>query len=126
MLNAIVNYNKQIKGIRSTVDFNDVNQFLSIKMFEFPSEDLIGNIHLEKGIKTIKYKFDVGFNNSKHLQLLNSNLQTNKNNKHDYEVGLEMLFDDFPTIKVGLEREIGAFISSNTTSKFVTTEPFLT
>ena len=126
MLFANLNYNKQIKGVRSIVDFNDVNQFLTVKMFGNPSEDIQGNIHLEKTIKTIKYKFDVGFSNSKYIQELNGNLQTNKNNNYDYEIGLETLFDNFPTIEVGLKREIGTFISSNSTSKFVTTEPFIT
>ena len=126
MLFASVNYNKQIKGVRNTVDFNDVNQFLTVKMFDFPSETLRGNIHLEKSIKQIKYKFDVGFNNSKYIQELNNNLQTNKNNSYDYEIGFETLFDNFPTIEVGLKRDIGRFISSNSTSKFITTEPFIT
>ena len=126
MLFASINYNKQIKGVRNTVDFNDINQFLTVKMFDNPSENLRGNFHLEKSIKNIKYKFDVGFNNSSYIQELNSNLQTNKNNSYNYEVGLETLFDNFPTIEVGLKREIGTFISSNTTSKFITTEPFIT
>jgi hypothetical protein len=126
MLHASVNYNKQIKGVRSTVDFNDINQFLTVKMFDNPSEALRGNIHLEKSIKNIKYKFDVGFNTSKYVQELNNNLQTNKNNTYDYEIGFETLFDDFPTIEVGLKRNIGRFTSSTNTSKFITTEPFIT
>ncbi|MEO9501712.1 MAG: carboxypeptidase-like regulatory domain-containing protein [Polaribacter sp.] len=126
MLFASVNYNKQIKGVRSTVAFNDVNQFLTVKLFENPSEDIQGNIHLAKTIKNIKYKFNVGFNNSKYIQELNGITQTNKNNNYNYEVGFETLFDNFPTIEVGVSRDIGNFISSNSTSKFITTEPFVT
>jgi hypothetical protein len=126
MLFASINYNKQIKGVRNTVDFNDINQFLTVKMFDNPSENLRGNFHLEKSIKNIKYKFDVGFNNSSYIQELNSNLQTNKNNSYNYEVGFETMFDNFPTIEVGVSRDIGKFISSNSTSKFITTEPFIT
>jgi hypothetical protein len=126
MLFASLNYNKQIRGLRNTVDFNDINQFLTVKMFDDPSEALRGNIHLEKSIKNIKYKFDVGFNNSKYVQEINNNIQTNTNNNYDYEFGIETLFDDFPTIEVGLKRNIGRFTSSTNTSKFVTTEPFIT
>jgi hypothetical protein len=126
MLFASLNYNKQIRGLRNTVDFNDVNQFLTVKMFDNPSETLRGNIHLEKSIHNLKYKFDVGFNTSKYVQELNNNLQTNKNNTYDYEIGFETLFDDFPTIEVGLKRNIGRFTSSTNTSKFITTEPFIT
>ncbi|WP_298883191.1 carboxypeptidase-like regulatory domain-containing protein [uncultured Polaribacter sp.] len=126
MLFASVNYNKQIKGVRSTVDFNDVNQFLTVKMFDNPSEDWRGNIHLEKSIKNIKYKFDVGFNNNKYLQELNGITQTNKNSGYNYEVGFETLFDNFPTIEVGFKTDVANFISSNSTSKFITSEPFVT
>ncbi len=126
MLFASVNYNKQIRGVRNTVDFNDINQFLTVKMFENPSENWRGNIHLEKTIKKLKYKFDVGFNNSEYIQELNNTIQTNINNSYDYEVGIETLFDKFPTIEIGFKQDIGNFTASANTSKFVTTEPFLT
>ena len=125
ILFANLNYNKRVKGVRNVVDFNEINQFLTVKMFNNASEDLRGNILLEKNIKNIKYKFNVGFNNAKYLQELNGNQQTNKNNNYDYEFGIETLFDNFPTIEVGLKREIGNFISSSANSKFITTEPFI-
>ena len=84
-----------------------------------------GNTHIEKSIKKIKYKFDVGFTNSSYIQEIDAILQTNKNNSYNYEVGFETLFDNFPTIEVGLKTDIGKFISSNNTSKFITTTPFL-
>ncbi|EAQ42676.1 carboxypeptidase-like regulatory domain-containing protein [Polaribacter sp. MED152] len=126
MLFASLNYNKQIRGVRNTVDFNDINQFLTVKMFDNPSENWRGNIHLEKSIKKLKYKFDIGFNNSKYIQELNNNIQTNTNNNYDYELGIQTLIDKFPTIEVGLKRTIGNFTASTNTSKFVTTEPFIT
>ena len=126
MLFVNLNYNKQIRGVRNTVDFNNINQFLTVKMFDNPSENWRGNIHLEKTIKKLKYKFDVGFNNSKYIQELNNNIQTNSNNNHDYELGVETLFDKFPTIEIGFKQTIGNFTASSNTSKFVTTEPFVT
>jgi hypothetical protein len=126
MLFASLNYNKQIRGLRSTVDFNDINQFLTVKMFDNPSEDWRGNINLQKSINNLKYKVDVGFNNSKYIQELNNNIQTNTNNNYDYELGIETLFDKFPKIEIGLKRTIGNFTASTNTSKFVTTEPFVT
>ncbi|PQJ76693.1 carboxypeptidase-like regulatory domain-containing protein [Polaribacter glomeratus] len=125
MLHANLNYNKQIKSVRSTVDFNDINQFLTVKMFNNPSEDLRGNIHLEKTIKELKYKFDVGFNNATYIQEINTTLQTNKNNGYDYEFAVETLFDNFPKIELGIRTDVGKFTSSLNTSKFVTTEPFV-
>lgn len=125
MMHVSLNYNKQIRGVRNTVDFNDINQFLTVRMFDNPSENLRGNITIQKSITNIKYKVDVGFNNSKYIQELNSNLQTNKNNRYDYELGIETLFDNFPTIEIGVKIDIGRFTASTNTSKFVTTEPFV-
>ena len=126
MLFASLNYNKQIRGLRNTVDFNNINQFLTVKMFDNPSENWRGNFTIQKSIKKLKYKVDVGFNNSKYIQELNNTIQTNTNNNYDYELGIETLFDNFPTIEIGLKRTIGNFTASTNTSKFVTTEPFVT
>jgi len=35
------------------------------------------------------------------------------------------LFDKFPTIEAGFEQSIGNYTSSNTTSKFITNQPYL-
>ena len=134
MLFVNLNYNKQIQGVRNTVAFDvnntdpaqRINQFLTAKLFQNPSEDLRGNIHLEKSIKNIKYKFDVGFNNSSYIQEIDSNLQTNKNKSYNYEAGFETMFDNFPTIEIGVSRDIGRFVSPSNTSKFITTQPFAT
>ncbi|MFT5958833.1 MAG: hypothetical protein ACI8VJ_000583 [Polaribacter sp.] len=103
-----------------------LNQFLTAKLFNNPSEDLRGNVHLEKSIKNIKYKFDVGFNNASYIQEIDKVIQTNKNNSYNYELGFETMFDDFPKIEAGVNRNIGSFIASNNTSKFITTAPFVT
>jgi hypothetical protein len=126
MLFASLNYNKQLRGIRNTVNFNDINQFLTVKMFNNPSEDVRGNINIQKTIKNLKYKVDLGFNNSNYIQELNNTIQINKNNNYDYELGIETLFDNFPTIEIGVKRAVGNFTASTNTSKFVTVEPFVT
>ena len=95
-------------------------------MFDNPLEDLSGNVHLEKRIKKIKYKFDVGFENSSYLQEIDAIIQSNKNYNYNYKIAFETLFDDLPTLEVGLKRGIGRFISSNNTSKFATSSPFAT
>lgn len=125
MMHASLNYNKQIRGARNTVDFTDINQFLTVRMFDDPSESLRGNLHIEKTINNLKYKFDVGFNRSNFIQELEQLIQNNKSANHNYEVGIETLFDNFPTIDIGVSRNIGDFTSSANTSRFTTTEPYL-
>jgi hypothetical protein len=83
-------------------------------------------VHLEKSIKDIKYKFDVGFNNASYIQEIDTILQRNKNKSYDYELAFETMFDNFPKIEIGVRSAIGRFTSSSNTSKFLTTEPFLT
>ena len=125
MLFTNLNYNKQVNGVRNTVDFQNINQFLTVRMFENPNENLSGNINLDKTIKKIKYQIELGFNHSNFIQEINSTLQTNKNDSYDYQLGFTTLFDKFPTIELGLKTTIGKFTSSENTSKFVTTQPFL-
>ena len=133
LLFSSLSYNKQVKGVRNTVQFDTnntnpalrVNQFLTAQLFDNPSESLRGNIHLEKTIKELKYKFDVGFFNNQYLQQIDNVLQTNKNKNYDYEIAIETLFDDFPTLEIGFKQNVGRFISSNNTSKFTTTSPFI-
>jgi hypothetical protein len=133
MLFASLNYNKQIQGVRNTVAFDAnnldasqrINQFLTAKLFDNPSEDLRVNVHLEKSIKDIKYKFDVGFNTSSYIQEIDTILQRNKNKNYDYKLAFETMFDNFPKIEIGVRRAIGWFTSSGNTSKFLTTAPFV-
>ncbi|WP_178986307.1 TonB-dependent receptor [Winogradskyella helgolandensis] len=132
VLFANLSYNKQIRGVRNSVVFDtsnpnpsqQINQFLTAKLFNNASEDFIANIHLEKDIKNIKYKFDVGYNDSRFIQEIDNNIETNINRSYNYEVGLETLYEKFPTIELGINQDIGRFISHNTTSKFITTVPF--
>lgn len=121
-----MNYNKQITAARNTVDFNDINQFLTVRMFNDASESVRGNVHLEKTIKKFKYKFDVGFDYSTYVQELNNTLTNNRNNNYDYEVAIETLFDKFPTIEIGVRQDFGNFTTVTNTTRFITTEPFIT
>ena len=132
LLFANISYNKQIRGVRNTVVFDSsnpnasqqINQFISAKLFNNASEDFTANIHLEKDIKNIKSKFNVGYNKSNFKQEVDNTIETNRNTSYNYELGLETLFEKFPTIEIGLKQDISRFTSNSTTSKFVTTVPF--
>ncbi|QNK76734.1 carboxypeptidase-like regulatory domain-containing protein [Winogradskyella sp. PAMC22761] len=132
LLFANISYNKQIRGVKNTVVFDSsnpnvsqqINQFISAKLFNNASEDFTANIHLEKDIKNIKSKFNVGYNKSNFKQEVDNTIETNRNTSYNYELGLETLFEKFPTIEIGLKQDISRFTSNSTTSKFVTTVPF--
>jgi hypothetical protein len=59
------------------------------------------------------------------VQNINNQIQTNKNNSYTADVGIETLFDNFPTIEVGYKRTIGNYTSGSSISKFVQSEPYL-
>tara|TARA_R110002074_G_scaffold392826_3_gene578641 strand:+ start:3994 stop:6639 length:2646 start_codon:yes stop_codon:yes gene_type:complete len=126
IMNASINYSKQIKGVRNAVEFDGINQFLTARLFDNPSENMNARGSIYKKIKKIRYKFNGSVSTSSYIQELDNTLQTNKNNNYSYSVGLETLYDNFPTIDIGFKRSVGNFISSNRTSNFITNEPFVT
>jgi len=125
MLLASVNYIKKVKGIRSAVELQGADQFLTFQMIDNPSENWVFRSTLHKRIKKIRYKFNGNINLSSYLQNVNNQIQTNKSNNYSYQFGIETLFDKFPTIELGYKKTIGNYTSSNTTSKFTTSEPFV-
>mgnify|MGYP006157354813 FL=1 len=125
LMNAGINYSKQIKGVRNVVEFSGVNQFLTARLFDNPSENINARGSIYKKIKKIRYKFIGSASTSNYLQEINGMIQTNKNNNYSYRIGMETLHDNFPTIDIGFKRSIGNFISNNSTSNFITNEPSL-
>ena len=126
LMNAGINYSKQIKGVRNVIEFSGVNQFLTARLFDNPSENINARGSIYKKIKKIRYKFIGSASTSNYLQEINGMIQTNKNNNYSYRIGMETLHDNFPTIDIGFKRSIGNFISNNSTSNFITNEPSLT
>ena len=94
-------------------------------MVDNPSENFRFSSYIEKRIQKIKYKLDGSLTTSKYIQEINGANQNNKSNNYAYEIGAETLFDNFPTIELGYRRIIGNFTSSNTESKFISSEPFV-
>ena len=134
MMHANATYSKRVKGVLNSVAFDENNpdesqrnnQFLTAKMVDNPSENFRLNSYIEKRIQKIKYRLDGSLTTSKCIQEINGAIQNNKSNNYAYEIGAETLFDNFPTIEIGYRRTIGNFTSSNTASKFISSEPFVT
>ncbi len=126
MINGSFSYRKQIKGVRNSVVFDGVNQFLTNRIFNNPSETMNSRLAVYKKIKKIRYKFHLTGSRSKYIQEIDNSIKNNSSTNYSYKIGLETLYDDFPKMEFGFKRSIGNFTSSNSTSKFVTNEPFLT
>ncbi|MDX1830297.1 MAG: carboxypeptidase-like regulatory domain-containing protein [Lutibacter sp.] len=120
-----VSYAKKIKGVQNAVQFQSVNQYLSPVLITNPSENWNFNSDISKKIKQFKYHLSGNLSLATYLQNINNSLVTNKNKTWLYEASTKTLFDNFPTIELGFRQSFGNYTSSNITSKFVTTEPFL-
>ncbi|QXP72990.1 carboxypeptidase-like regulatory domain-containing protein [Tenacibaculum sp. AHE15PA] len=125
MLFANANYTKKVKGFRSAVNFDGVNRFLTIDMLDNPNESWGVRSSLRKKIKNIRYNIEGNYKASNFKQSINNSFVTNKSNDYGFDVGIETLFDKFPTIEAGFRRSIGKYTSSNSTSKFTTNEPYV-
>jgi|TARA_B110000114_G_C15088089_1_gene397146 hypothetical protein len=125
MFTANANYNKKLDGFRNAVVFDGINQFLTIQMLENPNENWGLSTSIRKRIKKIRYKFSGNYNNSKYLQGIDNNFVVNKNESYVFNVGAETLFEDFPFINIGYKKSINNFTSNNSTSQFITDEPYV-
>ncbi len=125
MLTASANYTKKVDGFRNAVDFDGVNQFLTVQMLKNPNKNWSLRTSIRKRIKKIRYKLSGNYSNSNYLQSIDGDFVTNKNENYRFKAGAETLFDNFPTIEAGYKRSVGNFTSSNTSSKFSTDEPYI-
>ena len=125
-LYLIANYVRQIKGIKNAIDYYGVNQSVTPVLLDNPETrwSFYGNI--KKKIKDINFTLGLRYNTSKYLQQVNNTLEENKNNSFLYSIAAKTLFEKFPTIEVGFRQSTGNYTLSGNTSRFITSEPFLT
>ncbi|SEC54177.1 CarboxypepD_reg-like domain-containing protein [Tenacibaculum sp. MAR_2009_124] len=125
MLHASANYTKKVKGFRSTVDFDGVNRFVSVNLFDNPDENWGLRGSLRKKIKKMRYKVEGSYRNSTFIQQVNNAFTNNVNKNYSYTLSAETLFDKLPRIEFGYKQSIGDYRSGITNSKFITNEPFV-
>lgn len=133
MMHTRLSYSKKTKGFANAVVFDEnnpdptqrTNQFLTRQLIENPSENWSLNAFFQKTIKKMRYTLEGDINLSEYAQQVNNQFQTNKNNNYSMSAAVETLFDHFPTLELGYKRTLGNYTSSNATSKFVRSEPYL-
>ena len=120
-----INYTKKAKGIKNTVNYQGINQYLSPLLIKNQDKKWNSSANLKKKIKNIKYSLGVNYVTSKYLQKTDNVFETNKNNTTSLKLSAITFYDNFPTIQIGYNRNISNYILSNNTSKFITDEPFI-
>lgn len=125
ILYVSANYTKKIKGFINTVNFDEINRFVSTEIFSNPNENWSLRTTLRKRIKAIRYKLKASYNSANFAQNINNNFVVNKSDNYTFDIGLETLYEKFPTLEAGFRKSIGNYTSSNLVSKFSTSEPYL-
>jgi len=118
-------YTKKIKGVKDLIQTDGTDNFISSILLDNPSENLRGDIILNKAHKNIKYSLRAKVITSNFLESINSNIITNRSTNGSYKFSIKSLHEKFPIIEVGLKQSIGKYTSNNLTSKFTTNEPFI-
>ena len=119
LINAGFSYTKKIKGYSSVVQFDDLNQFLTLQRLSNPSENWSLNTSLRKRMKKIKYKLSGKYSHNRFLQGLNNNFTTNIRDNINFSIGAETLYEKFPVIDIGIKSSIGNFYSNNQKTDFL-------
>lgn len=124
LLNASLNYTKKVKGYQNTVNFQGINQFITYQLVNNAQESFNVRGSIKKRIDKIRYKAKVNYKKANYNQLINNLFVENLNENYSYDVGLEMLFDKYPSIELGYKQTIGNYTTSSASSKFISNEPY--
>ncbi len=125
MLLGNLNYIKKKKGIQNNIEFQETNQFITSVLVNNPETQWNFNSSIRKRIKKMNYTLKSKINNSKYLQKIDNNYNTNIKNNLTLGLSAKTLYKKFPTIEIGYDKSIGNYTSNSNTSKFGVDKSFL-
>lgn len=118
-------YLNKLRGFTNTVAFNSVNRFTTVELLSDVSEHWSMGANLEKTIGKLKYKVSADYFGTEFVQKIDQSLVKNKSHNYSYELGIETLFEKFPSIEFGYRGVHGNYLSSNQVNSFSSYEPFI-
>ena len=122
---AVANYVEQVRGVVNAVNYQGINQRVMPILLDDPEIRWSIYGRISKKISEIDFRAGTRYNASKYKQLVNNNLNENKNSSFSYNISGKTLFDNFPIIDFGFRQSFGSYTLSGRKSEFVTSEPFL-
>ena len=125
LLFSSINYFKKVEGIQNTVQFENINQYISPVMVANPEERWSFNTTMNKKYKFIKYHFNINLSTTDFFQTVNNTAFNNKNNNASYVISAKSLHEKYPSVEVGFRQSLGNYTSGTLKSKFSTNEPFV-
>ncbi|WP_336128178.1 carboxypeptidase-like regulatory domain-containing protein [Mesoflavibacter sp. CH_XMU1422-2] len=112
------NYIKQVKGFINKIQYQNINQNVSILMLDNPQNRWWFKGNIRKKIGNFKYGFELHYNTSSYKQNVNDNLQNNKNNMFTYKTSISTLYDEFPSVDLEFKQVFGEYLLNDISSKF--------
>jgi len=125
ILNASINYNKKIKGIKNEVLLNGINQLRHPILLDNPEENWNISAGIRKSLNKITLKFRGSSQISNYTQILNQDTFKNKSNSQNLKFEVSTNFKKWPNFGIGYSKRFSELKSPNTTSKFTFEEPFI-
>lgn len=113
---ANINYTKKIRGYVNNVNFNDVNQFLSLALLDNSSESFSFKGYIHKKINRIKFKLDGNIRKASFLQQIDTKTQVNNNNSTSLELRLETFFKNPLNLETGFKKTLNTYESRQKTT----------
>lgn len=124
-LNAIISFDKKIKGIRNEVVLEGINQFTSPILLDNPETNwnMRGEIRKSLGSFTLKGRGSARFSN--YVQIINQ--QTTENNSSSQNFGLSLVsnFKKLPNFEIGYDKNFGKLETPSSISNYTSETPFI-
>lgn len=125
ILNASINFNKKINGIREEVLLNGINQLRHPVLLDNPETNWVFSGGLRKGIKNFTFKFDGKSQFSEYEQRINLESFKNKSNSHNLKFTFSSNFKKWPNFDIGYAKRFSELVTPNSISKYTFDEPFI-
>jgi len=124
-LSGNMTYIKRIKGFRSTVILNGLDQYITMQLINNPSDNFMFRGYIHKKIKQIKYKLNTNISTSHFLQEINNEMQQNSSEKYTLKFALQSLKNNWPSVELGYKQTFSYYISSGNKSETRIAIPYL-
>ena len=125
ILNASVNYNKKLKGIKNETILNGINRLYHPILLDNPEDRWMISAGIRKSLNKVTLKFNGSSQLSKYTQILNQETYKNKSNSHNLKLEFSTNFKKWPNLDVGYSKRFSKLITPTTESNYTFDEPFI-
>ncbi len=123
-LNAAISYNKKTQSIKNTTEFQGIEQFRTLTMFNLPENSVTGQFSFGKKVNAVKFGFETSGSYNEFFQIVNNNTSKNISKRFSTTGKIETFFKKAPNLELGYTYTPSTFITNFSTSNFTNNELF--